>query len=161
MVQEHIKIFQERQNLQEHIKISRRAFSKLCKNTYDFPGAKNIIKKDQIFQEMLSKILLEQIRFSRRKKYHKNRSNFPGELSQNFVRPDTIFQETIPQEQIFWKITSLGAFVLFIFRLQNTYIKVKMKEADYQFSITCIYQHVSKNHKKKRYILENVFQAES
>ena len=44
----------------------------------------------------MSKISLEHTRFSRRKKYHKNRSNFPGELSQNFVRTDTIFQETIP-----------------------------------------------------------------
>ena len=47
-------------------------------------------------REILSKISLEHIRFSRRKKYDKNRSNFPEELSQDFVRTDTIFQETIP-----------------------------------------------------------------
>ena len=84
-------------NVLEHIKISRRAaFSIFRKNTYDFPGGRNIIRTDQIFQEILSKISLEHIRFSRRKNYHKNISNFPGGLSQNFVRTDTIFQETLP-----------------------------------------------------------------
>ena len=96
MVQEHIEIFQERQNVLEHIKIPRRAFSKFRKNTYDFLGEKNIVRIDQNFQDILSKISLEHVRFFRRKKNNKNRSNFPGELSQSFVRTHTIFQETIP-----------------------------------------------------------------
>ena len=68
-IHEIFKIFQERQNVQENIKISRSAFLKFCKNTYDFPGEKS---------------------------YNKNRSNFPGKfsqkktvknkLSQNFIR---------------------------------------------------------------------------
>ena len=32
------QIFQERQKVLEHIKISRRAFLRFCKNRYDFPG---------------------------------------------------------------------------------------------------------------------------
>ena len=80
----------------EHIKISRRAFSKFCKNTYYFREEKNTIRIYQIFQESFLKIPQEYIRFSRRKKYNKNRSTFPGECSQNFVGIDTIFQKTIP-----------------------------------------------------------------
>ena len=76
--------------------ISRRAFLKFRKNTYNFLGGENIIRTDEIFHEILSKISIEHIRFSSRKKNNKNRSNFPGELFQNFVRTDTIFQETIP-----------------------------------------------------------------
>ena len=48
MVQVHIK---GRQNVLEHIKISRRAFSKFRKNACDFPGGKTIIRTDQIFPE--------------------------------------------------------------------------------------------------------------
>ena len=54
-----------------------------------------MISMDQIFQDIWSKISLEHIRFSGRKKYNKNRSSFPGELSRNFIRTHTIFQETI------------------------------------------------------------------
>ena len=61
-----------------------------------FPGEANCTRTQifQNFQESFLKILQEHMRFSRRKKYNKNRSNFPGERSQNFVRKDTIFQET-------------------------------------------------------------------
>ena len=42
MVQEHMYVFQERQNVLEHIKISRRAFPKFCKNrSYPRPYPKN------------------------------------------------------------------------------------------------------------------------
>ena len=136
ILQEHILIFQERQNVLEHIKISMRAFSKFCKNAYnflggenivrtdhifheilskislehqknirtleDFPGERNTIRTDQIFQESFLKILQEHIRFSRRKKYHKNRSNFLGELSKILLKSDTIFQETIPPRTYFF-----------------------------------------------------------
>ena len=72
------------------------------KNTYKF--TKNI----KISQESFFKILQEHIRFSRRRKYLKNRfpvqiqiSNFPGDLVQSFVRTHKTFQEKeIPQEQI-------------------------------------------------------------
>ena len=46
---------------------SRRTFSKFSKNTYDFPGAKNTIRTDQIFKESFLKIL------------YKNRYDFPGD----------------------------------------------------------------------------------
>ena len=103
--------------LKEHIKFSRRTkyitgthlnflgeakckntskfrgeLSKFCKNTYDFLEGENIVRTDQIFLEIFSKIfqksflkiLQEQIRFSRR---------------------------PYPQEQIFCKIALLDAFV--------------------------------------------------
>ena len=59
--------------------------SQNCARTHTIPGGRNIIRTDQIFQEILSKVSLEHIKFSRKKKYHKNRSNFPRELSLNFV----------------------------------------------------------------------------
>ena len=68
------------------------AFSKFRKNTYNFLGRKNIIRTHTIFQEILSKISLEQHKdFPGDKyiKYHKNRSIFAGEISQNFARTDT------------------------------------------------------------------------
>ena len=60
----------------EHIKISRRAFSKFRKNTSDFPGGKTIIK---------------------------NISNFPGDLVKTFVRTHDFPGErnTITTVQIF------------------------------------------------------------
>ena len=47
------------------------------------------------------KMVQEHIRFSRKKKCHKKRSNFPGDLVQNFLRTHNIFQEKEkPKEQI-------------------------------------------------------------
>ena len=94
-----------------HLRTSRRAIllkipvlffqenQKYYKNTYKFSRRgklKCTSRAHQNFQESFLKILQEHIRFSRRRKYRKNRSNFPGELSQNFVRTDTIFQKTLP-----------------------------------------------------------------
>ena len=53
------EIFQEKQNVLEHIKISRRAFSKFRKNTKylkngsNFPGdaVQNFVRTHMIFQE--------------------------------------------------------------------------------------------------------------
>ena len=101
-------IFQERQNVL-HIKISRRAFStissKFRKNTYNFSGGKSW--EDQIFQEILSKISLEHIRFSRRNKYHKNKWESFLKILQEQIR---FSRRPYPQEQIFYKIASSDAF---------------------------------------------------
>ena len=103
--------------------------NKFRKNTYDFPGERNIIRIDQNFQEILSKISLEHVRFSRRKKNHKNRSNFPGELSQNFVTTHTIFQETIPpRTDILWNC------LVGCFRRINTLKKLRTSKGFLQFS---------------------------
>ena len=51
-----------------------------------FPGAAKCTRTHQNFQESFPKILQEHIRFSTRKKYHKNTYGFPGDLVQNFVR---------------------------------------------------------------------------
>ena len=57
----------------------------------------------------------EHIQFSRRKDYHKNTYDFPGDLVENFVRTHKDFPEernTIrtDTEQIFCKIASPDAF---------------------------------------------------
>ena len=96
MVQGHIN-FQERQNVLEHIKISRRALSKFCKNTYDFSGGKNAIRTDEIFQEIFVLNSLEHIRSGER----------------NIIRIDQIFQETIRKySYAYWKLCNLLQYCL-------------------------------------------------
>ena len=53
----HVNFPGARQNVLEHIKISKSALSKFCKNTNDFPGGESII-----------------------------RTNLPGDLAQNYIR---------------------------------------------------------------------------
>ena len=69
-------------------------------------GLKMVEEHIYIFQQR--KTYKEYI--SWRKKYHENRSDFLGQFSQNILRTRTIFQEITPQEQIFYKISSLDAF---------------------------------------------------
>ena len=58
MVQGHTQIFQDSQNVLEHIKISRRAFSKFLNSTYDFLRGKKIHQVNQrLNQELLEKKL--------------------------------------------------------------------------------------------------------
>ena len=71
------------------------------------------VEKGKIAKINSAKISALKVGFSRRKKYNKNRSNFPGERSQNFVRTDTIFQETIPLRTDIYKIASSDAFATF------------------------------------------------
>ena len=66
--------------VQEYINFPGGAFLKFRKNTYDFLGGKNTVRKDQIFQESFLKIVQKHIIFQE-EKYHKNRSKFPAELS--------------------------------------------------------------------------------
>ena len=72
LIQEHIKFSRRTKNstrthvnfsgeakyIKTHQNFHRRAFSKFHKNTYDLPGGKNIIRTDEFFQEILSKISL-------------------------------------------------------------------------------------------------------
>ena len=86
--------------LLEHIKFSRRTKNGI-KTHINFPGEAKSNRTHPNFQESFLKITQEHKRFSRRKKYHKNRSKFPGEFYRNFVRTHTIFQEEeISLEQI-------------------------------------------------------------
>ena len=78
--------------VQEHIKFSRRTNNGI-RTHINFPGEAKCTRTHQNFQESFLKIPQEHLRFSRRKKYHKNRSTFPGDLVQNFVRIHKIFQE--------------------------------------------------------------------
>ena len=70
--QEPIHILGEANRYVEHIKISRKAFSKFQKNTYNFPRGNNTIRTDWIFQDNFLHGNLVKTRFSGRS-YPKNR----------------------------------------------------------------------------------------
>ena len=59
MVKEHIRIFQERQNVQEQSKFPGKFSQNSARTHTIFHEKKNIIRTDLIFQEILSKISLE------------------------------------------------------------------------------------------------------
>ena len=59
----------------------------------NFPGEAKCTRTHQNFHESFLKISQEHIQFSRRKQFHKNRSNFLGDTFENFVRTHKIFQE--------------------------------------------------------------------
>ena len=65
----------------EHIKLSRRLGCNKITHTSLLGEAKRI-RTHQNFQKIFLKIPQEHIRFSRRKKYHKSRSNFLEKFSQ-------------------------------------------------------------------------------
>ena len=91
----------------EHLKFSRRRHNPFYKNTSNFRRTKNGTRTHINFPgEADCTIKISRNAFKNQnsakthtifqeEKYHKNRSNFPGELSQNFVRADTISMRTI------------------------------------------------------------------
>ena len=73
--------------------VSWKIVSVLTKFWESSPGKFDLFLWYFFLLNILLNILQEHIRFSRRRKYHMNISNFPWDLVQNFVRTHKIFQE--------------------------------------------------------------------